>query len=106
MTALVGEPVTIEAWARDDGKVSGIAAMFVARWRNAADRSHLVPASGPGAVSFNQQTAKATGSWRSGRTEVTFSEPGDYLLRARLTDLEAAEMAGHSQCCWTNGFVE
>ena len=31
MTARVGEPVTIEAWARDDGKVSGIAAMFVAQ---------------------------------------------------------------------------
>ena len=73
-----GEPVTIEAWARDDGKVSGIAAMFVAQ-SGATPPIDLTwfPHQGPGAVSFNQQTAKIPAAGGQVATEVTFSEPGD-----------------------------
>lgn len=38
-------------------------------------------------------------------TIATFSEPGDYVVRVRATD-SGIEAAGHSQCCWTNGFVK
>ncbi|HBW83142.1 MAG: hypothetical protein CMD92_04390 [Gammaproteobacteria bacterium] len=107
ITARVGEPMSMEAWARDDGKVSGIAAMFVAQ-SGATPPIDLTwfKHQGPGAVSFSQQTAKIPASGGKVETKFTFSETGDYLLRARLTDLGGPEMAGHSQCCWTNSFVQ
>ena len=107
LTARVDEPVTIETWASDDGKVSGIAAMFVAQSGSTPPIDLTwFQHQGPGAVSFNQQTAKIPAEGGQVATEVVFSEPGDYLLRVRLTDLGGPEMAGHSQCCWTNSFVK
>ena len=107
MTARVGKPLSIEAWARDDGKVSGIAAMFVAQSGATppVDLTWFIH-QGPGAVSINQRTAKIPAAGGKVKTDFTFSEPGDYLLRARLTDLGGPEMAGHSQCCWTNSFLQ
>ena len=106
MQARVGEPLSVQAWASDDGKVSGIASMFVAQ-------SGATPPvdvtwfkhQGPGEVSFSEPTAKIPAAGGSMTTEVTFSAPGEYMLRARVTDLGGPEMAGHSQCCWTNSFV-
>ena len=60
---------------------------------------------GPGEVTFSELTAKIPAAGGSMTTEATFSEAGDYLLRARVTDLAGPEMAGHSQCCWTNSFI-
>ena len=107
MTARVGSRSPLRHGPSDDGKVSGIAAMFVAQ-SGATPPIDLTwfQHQGPGAVSFNQQTAKIPAAGGQVATEVTFSEPGDYLLRARLTDLGGPEMAGHSQCCWTNSFVK
>ena len=42
-------------------------------------------------------------------TSVTFSEPGDYVLRALAWDDsggQGAIMAGGFQCCWTNAYVD
>ena len=39
-------------------------------------------------------------------TEAMFSEPGEYVLRVRANDASGVSGAGHSQCCWTNGFVK
>ena len=35
-------------------------------------------------------------------TTVTFTEPGEYLLRVPANDRSGG---GGSQCCWTNAFV-
>ena len=107
MQAKVGAPLAVQAWASDDGKVSGIAAMFVGQ-------SGATPPvditwfkhQGPGQVSFSEPTAKIPAAGGSTTTDVIFSEAGEYLLRARVTDLGGPEMAGHSQCCWTNSFVK
>ena len=96
-----------ESWASDDGKVSGIAAMFVAQ-------SGATPPfdvnwfkhQGPGDVEFSNQSTKVPAAGGDAVTDVTFSAPGEYLLRATLTDLSGPEIAGHSQCCWTNSFVK
>ena len=41
----------------------------------------------------------------TGRVIVTFSEPGEYLMRARVDNFNAADSSGGDQCCWTNGYV-
>jgi hypothetical protein len=107
LQARVGEPLSIDAWASDDGKVSGIAAMFIAG-------SGMTPPidlvwfkhQGPGDIEFSEPEAKVPAAGGKVSTEVTFSEAGNYLLRARLTDLSGPEVSGHSQCCWTNSFLK
>ena len=39
------------------------------------------------------------------RVIVTFSEPGEYVMRARVDNFNAADSSDGDQCCWTNGYV-
>ncbi|MCB1671661.1 MAG: hypothetical protein R3F41_09940 [Gammaproteobacteria bacterium] len=107
LQAKVGEPLTVNAYVSDDGAGSGLAAMFLGGG-NAKPPVTLtwLKQQGPGKVMFSESTARipVDGAWTS--TEVTFDKPGDYLLRARLNEFTGMEMAGHAQCCWTNGFVK
>ena len=105
--AEVGEPLSVDVWVTDDGKVSGIAAMIIAT-------SGMTPPvdlvwfkhQGPSEVAFSESATKIAAAGGKANTEVTFSEAGDYLLRARLTDISGPATAGHSQCCWTNSFLK
>ena len=36
---------------------------------------------------------------------VTFSEPGEYILRAQVDNWAATDSGSGDQCCWTNGYV-
>ena len=63
---------------------------------------------GPGDVTFAERTAAIEpDAWAQEggakvTTAVTFSEPGDYLLRVLAFNvIREFEF----QCCWTNGFV-
>ncbi len=35
----------------------------------------------------------------------TFSEPGEYILRAQADNFSAPDSSSGDQCCWTNGYV-
>ena len=39
------------------------------------------------------------------RVVATFSEPGEYVLRARADNWSAPDSSSGNQCCWTNGYV-
>ena len=39
------------------------------------------------------------------RVIATFSEPGEYVLRARADNWSAPDSSSGNQCCWTNGYV-
>ena len=39
------------------------------------------------------------------RVVATFSEPGEYILLARVDNWRATDSSSGSQCCWTNGYV-
>ena len=39
------------------------------------------------------------------RVIVTFSEPGEYLMRAQVDNWAATDSGSGDQCCWTNGYV-
>ncbi|MDE2664483.1 MAG: hypothetical protein OXI39_15955 [Gemmatimonadota bacterium] len=103
LTARVGEALDVSVHVRDDG----------------VGRSHFVAGSrdgspvnltwfkhqGPGDVAFGEPTARVPASGAEAATPVTFSEPGDYILRVRANDGSGVSAAGHAQCCWTNGFL-
>jgi len=75
---------------------------------------------GPGDVTFNPQEVPIVendiqhdvgrfgpeGVVVTGRTRVTFSQPGDYVLYARADHSGVrVAAAGLEQCCWTNGYM-
>jgi hypothetical protein len=61
---------------------------------------------GPGEVTFTPPVPRPDRAAEGkATTTVTFSEPGEYVLRLRAND-SAVASAGHAQCCWTNGFVK
>ena len=103
LPASLGTPLTLTVWAHDDGKSSASIA---------SSGREGVPVSltwfkhqGPGEVTFSAPTARVPIAGGKATTTVTFSAPGDYLLRVRANDASGVDNAGHAQCCWTNGFV-
>ncbi len=102
--ATVGAPVPITVWARDDGRASG----SVARAGRVGVPVDLrwFKHSGPGHVSFHEESSEVPAEGGRMRTAVVLSEPGEYVLRVRANDASGVAGAGHAQCCWTNGFVK
>jgi len=100
-TAKTGEPLMLAAWVTDDGKLAP----------EAPRRADGPPANiiwskfrGPGVVTF--ENARPQVSKEDGRasTTATFSEPGQYILRAQSNDA-TGDGGGGFQCCWTNVHV-
>jgi hypothetical protein len=111
MAARVGRPLEVSVWAEDDGKPVGNVLRpgkpgmpLTVSWHK-----HQ----GPGAVEFSQGAHTVDYEGGIAATTVSFSEPGDYLLRVHAIDAsgieypneEALGMSGYAQCCWTNGFI-
>ena len=59
---------------------------------------------GPGTVTFSAPTARLAPAGGTATTTATFARAGEYIVRVRANDSPVAS-AGHSQCCWSNGFV-
>lgn len=103
VAGVVRTPVPLTVWAWDDGRARGSIARggrtgvpVTLTWFK-----HL----GPGDVTFDEGTATVPVEGGMATTMATFSQPGDYVLRVRANDASGVSTAGHSQCCWTNGFV-
>jgi hypothetical protein len=59
---------------------------------------------GPGEVAFSDDSERVPATGGTFATQATFDAPGEYVLRVQAADGGMAT-AGHSQCCWSNGFV-
>jgi hypothetical protein len=95
-SASVGKPITIDLVVKDDGaNPTGRPVPVTLTWF-----THQ----GPATVVFGTPTSRLTPTGGSATTTATFSKPGDYILRVRANDSDVVA-AGHSQCCWTNAFV-
>jgi hypothetical protein len=101
LTATLGQPLTLTIWATDDGK----SATSVAGGRgNVPVALAWFKHQGPGNVVFSAVAPRPAAGDGMATTTATFDAPGVYLLRVRAND-SSVSSAGHSQCCWTNGFV-
>lgn len=102
ITAVVGTPIALTVWAKDDGKgATSIAGRGAAPAITLAWFRHQ----GPAAVSFQPATARVASAGAQTASMATFSEAGEYLIRVRASD-SSLTAAGHAQCCWTNGFFK
>ena len=102
--ATVGAPFSVAVWAKDDGRASG----SVGRAGRVGVPVTLTwfKQSGPGDVSFEEESGEVPAAGGKMTTTAVFSEPGEYVLRVRANDASGVAGAGHAQCCWTNGFVK
>jgi hypothetical protein len=104
LRASVATPLTVAVWASDDGRAVGN--IGTAGRQAAPVTLTWFKHQGPGDVKFGQPTARVDAAGGKATTTVTFSKPGEYLLRVRANDASGVASAGHAQCCWTNGFLK
>jgi hypothetical protein len=104
LSATVGQPLTINVWAKDDGKsVNSIARDGRA---NSPVTLTWFKHQGPGDVTFANASPRVQSPDVPATTTATFSAPGEYILRVRANDASGVAGAGHAQCCWSNGFLK
>jgi hypothetical protein len=101
LTAKVGAAVELTAWVVDDGRTRG----SVAGAGRGVPNLRWFKHSGAGEVKFANPAPRPAADGGRANTTATFAAPGDYVLRLRANDGSVAS-AGHSQCCWSNGFVK
>jgi hypothetical protein len=99
LAATVGTPLTLEAWASDDGKNRS------RNYRGAPVTLTWSKYRGPGSVTFAKAKPDIEKETGHATTTATFSAAGDYMLRLVAND-SSGDGGGGFQCCWTNGFVK
>jgi hypothetical protein len=98
--ATTGRPLTLTLWASDDGKTDPS--------QKPTDTPLTVNWSqfrGFGTVTFGSPRPPVDKADGHATTTVTFSAPGDYVLRAQANDVSGDGGSGF-QCCWTNVLVK
>lgn len=100
--AKVGVPVTLTALAQDRGVRE--------RYETEKDIYPVTAAwlwhSGPGEIVFSNESELIDAEgWGTARTEATFTEPGEYVVRLRVDNFEAEDSGFDYVCCWSNAYV-
>jgi len=98
LTGRVGEPLAIDFWTEDRGERDPVPT--VATWWK-----HQAPVGAE--VSFEPESLESEEpGGGKGSTAVTFSVPGEYLLRVRVDNHTGTNDSAHGHnCCWANGYV-
>lgn len=104
LQAKVGSPIELTVWAHDDAvhekepipvKREAVPAINVTFYKHA----------GPAApVTFREPKIPLKETQGKASTTATFSEPGDYVIRARADTFGNVDSTAADQCCWTNGY--
>ena len=104
MTGRVGTPLELSAWTSDVKPEGGGEGGGGRRGSALTMRWHLHR--GPALVEFADPSQRFRESAdQNPTTTVTFSESGEYLLRAEVLD-ETGVGGGGFQCCWTSAIVQ
>jgi len=110
-TTSLSQPLQLTLWITDDMKyTNGTSAPLT------GDRAPVTllwsKYRGTGTVKFDKANPKAEGTASEGQgfngkatTNVTFSEPGDYVLQVSVNDY-SGDGGGGFQCCWTTSLVK
>ncbi len=106
-SARVDEPMTLTLWA-DDVKPTGYHDTVSTSRQRTRRRPGLVlrwmKLRGPGDVTFAEQRQSFEASKQQPENQLTFSAPGEYLVRVEALDETGSGGAG-SQCCWTSAYI-
>jgi hypothetical protein len=56
------------------------------------------------AENAGESGTSSSNGWEEVTTQVTFSEPGEYLIRLRADNFMAPDSKFDNVCCWSNAF--
>lgn len=123
LQASVGQPVTLEVWTNDPSRHDPNDPRYA---RPLDTRVSWYQHQGPGEVNFiahesmpfldtrpasplsrnapPQHAVAVKESVGPARVNVSFSKPGEYLIRARLDNWKASDSDALDQCCWSNAY--
>jgi hypothetical protein len=98
LEARVGQPLTIDFWTEDRGERDLIPTQ--SNWWK-----HQGPVGST--VTFDPESIESEEAGGGmGSTAVTFSAPGEYMLRVRVDNHSGTNDSAHGHnCCWSNGYV-
>ena len=102
LTATVGEPLTLTLWTEEvsvrapDDMVNAVVDVGLSWFK------YQGPA---GAVTVDPRRVTVEGGTGEATATAVFSEPGEYVLRARIDNWSANDSRGGNQCCWSNAYV-
>lgn len=116
MSAKVGTPVTLTAYVQDRGDRRGfdVDTPFFpvgTEWIMHQGPVGATPVFDNPKVDARQrgetdgESMTSRGDWSETSTKVTFSEPGDYVIRLRVDNFAAPDSQFDNQCCWSNAYV-
>lgn len=109
----VGEPLTLSAFIRDRGvrdQYSGNDTLYVPLgtfW--VMHQGPAKPEIETPDIRGSERAEKYTGDlnkseWSEVSTQVTFPEPGEYVMRLRVDNFEAPDSQFDNVCCWSNAY--
>ncbi len=125
LTASVGEPVEVRFWAVDRGERE-LVPVNMSLWKHqgpvgatvafeslteapagAAAPRRGFRAHGPGPVRTGEAVLLPTEGPQAnmGHFTAMFDTPGQYVIRVRVDNFNAADSGPGLQCCWSNGYV-
>ena len=100
--ATVGSPMEINIWMREVSE----RASYDERNADIKPAVTWIKYQGPaGAVTFDPGRIALEEKEGQATTSVTFTEPGEYVLRGRVDNFGANDSTPGDQCCWTNTYV-
>lgn len=111
ITASVGKPVTLTAYAQDRGERDEYPELEQTIFPLGTE---WILHQGPARPDFSvekitgrERAAAGEGmsEWTTVQTEATFWEPGEYVVRLRVDNFEAPDSKFDNQCCWSNAYV-
>lgn len=105
LQARVGVPVGLTIWIADDSNREATP-VPVATKTKAAMNVRWYKHSGPGPVTFSPPRTPIPELQGSATTSVTFTQPGEHVLRVRVDNFGRVDTSSGNQCCWTNGYVK
>lgn len=112
VTASIGQPVTLSAYAQDRGEREG----FDVESLTFPLGSEWIVHQGSAAVDFEPERVRGRergendegmlqDGWTMVKTRATFWEPGDYVVRLRVDNFEAPDSQFDNVCCWSNAYI-
>lgn len=108
----VGEPVTLSALIQDRGNRAGYEGVQLYYALGTGWVLHQGPAKPEienAQISGRKRAAENpvdpnTNEWSEVSTQVTFPEPGDYIIRLRVDNFQAPDSQFDNVCCWSNAY--
>lgn len=107
VTATVGTPVTLSALVQDRGERAPYAADLEGKTAFPVNATWILHQGPAGArVEFSAESEKIESEgWGVATTQVTFPQPGEYIIRLRADNFGAPDSKFDNQCCWSNAYV-